>query len=139
MKKSPGKTNPTGADVVKPANRPPAADSQPVSPREVVVITSVKVLVAHVTWFFAGPFILFLILINIVRLGTGWLTALDAAFFVVVAAMLLGRWIDQRSGQGTTTTGEPSTWDDFRRYALLMPPVATGAWILANALGNHWF
>ena len=139
MKKSPGKTNPTGDGVVKPANSPLAADSQPASTGERVVISSAKVLVAHVTWFIAGPFILFLILINIVRLGSGWLTPRDAAFFVVVAAMLLGRWIDQGSGQGTTTTGEPSTWDDFRRYALLMPPVATGAWILANAMGNHWF
>ena len=94
---------------------------------------------AHVAWIFVGPFILLLLLINIVRLGTGWLTALDAAYFVVVAAMILCRWIDQRSGQAITTTGEPSTWADFRRYALLLPPLAIGAWILANAIGNHMF
>jgi hypothetical protein len=86
-----------------------------------------------------GPFILFLILISIVRLGTGWLTALDAAYFVVVAAMILCRWFDQRSGQASTTTGAPATWADFRRYALLLPPLAIGAWVLANVLGNHWF
>jgi hypothetical protein len=94
---------------------------------------------AHVAWIFMGPFVLFLILINIVRLGTGWLTALDAAYFVVVAAMILCRWFDQRSGQAITTTGVSATWADFRRYALLLPSLAIGAWILANAIGNHMF
>ena len=103
-----------------------------------VIVTSFKVLVAHVTWIFVGPLILVLILANIVRAGTGWLTALDATFFVLVAAMILCRWVDQRSGQGTTMTGEPSTWENFRRYALLLPPLAVGLWALANVLGNHW-
>jgi hypothetical protein len=78
-------------------------------------------------------------LLNVVRTGSGWLTAFGATYFLVVAVMLLGRWVDQRSGQGTTTTGEPSTWEDFRRYALLLPPLALGAWILANVVGNHVF
>jgi hypothetical protein len=124
---------------VKAASGSRTADGRPASPKEPVVVTSGTVLAAHVTWMLYGPFTLFLILINIVRLGTGWLTALDAAYFVVVAAMILCRWFDQHSGQATQSTGELSTWADFRRYALLLPPLAIGAWVLANVLGNHWF
>ena len=156
MKKSLGKKSRTPADhtvatpasgnagmpqenAVKPVSGTTTADDSPASPGERVVVSSCAVLGARIIWFFVGPFILLLILMNIVRTGTGWLTALDAAFFTVVAAMILGRWYEQRSGQGTTITGEPATGQDFRRYALLLPLVAIGAWILANALGNHLF
>ena len=124
---------------IEPASGAPTTQGSPASPGEPVVLTNATVLAAHVTWMLYGPFILFLILISIVRLGSGWLTALDIAYFVVVAAMIFCRWFDQRSGQACTTTGEPSTWEDFRRYALLLPPLAIGAWILSNLLGNHWF
>ena len=61
-------------------------------------------------------------------------------FFVVVAAMVFGRWVEQRSGQGVTMSGELSTWEDFRRYAILvLPLLAIALWIVANVLGNHWF
>ena len=125
------------ANSVKPAGSALSAAESPAASSERVVVNNSAVLGARITWFFVGPFILFLILINIVRAGTGWLTALDAAYFVVLAAMIFCRWYEQRSGQGTTTTGEPATWEDFRRYALVLPPLAIGAWILANAIGNH--
>jgi hypothetical protein len=110
---------------------------RPGVPSDSVTVTSFKVLGAHFTWIFMGPLMLLLMLVNIVRLGTGWLTALDAAFFVMVTSMILCRWVDQRSGQGTKITGEPSKWEDFQRYARVLPLLAIGAWILANVLGNH--
>ena len=78
-------------------------------------------------------------LLSIVRAGTGWATVLDFVFFVVVAAMVFARWVEQRSGQGATMSGEPSTWEDFRRYAIRLPLLAIALWIVANVLGNHWF
>jgi hypothetical protein len=100
-------------------------------------ITSFRVLFAHITWFFIGPLALFLTLLCIVNAGTGWVTILDAVFFVLVGLIVWCRWFDQRSGQGTTSSGEPSTWADFQRYVLLMPVVAGAAWIVANVIGNH--
>ncbi|MHB8970660.1 MAG: hypothetical protein ACYC3X_13170 [Pirellulaceae bacterium] len=123
---------------VKAASGSLTADGRPASPHEPVVVTSGTALAAHVTWMLYGPFILLLILAKIVSLGTGWLTALDVTYFIVVAGMILCRWLDQRSGQATQATGEPSTWADFKRYAILLLPLAMGAWILANVLGNHW-
>ena len=101
------------------------------------LVTSFGVLFAHVAWFFLGPLVLLMILFGIVNIGSGWATLLDAAFFLLVGIIICCRWIDQRSGQGTTGSGEPSNWDDFRRYALLAPVVAGVAWIAANVFGNH--
>ncbi|MHB0957795.1 MAG: hypothetical protein ACYC6N_23640 [Pirellulaceae bacterium] len=141
---SPTKSGPTSSDV-PPATSGPLTNENRTTPGseglqgspEPVVLTSFKVLAAHVVWMFLGPFALVLMLINIVQTGTGWFSAFDATFFVVVAVMLLARWVDQRSGQGLKATGEPSTWEDFRRYALLLPPLAAAAWIVANVIGNH--
>lgn len=100
-------------------------------------VTTLSTLFAHFVWFFAGPAALLFTLFKIVNAGTGWVTALDAVFFAIVGFIVLCRWYDQRSGQGTTIYGEPSNWSDFRRYAVVMPTVAFLAWVVANVMGNH--
>jgi hypothetical protein len=115
-----------------------------ISPKDVKVATntpvatSLKVLFAHVTWFFIGPMALFLTLLCIVRSGTGWTTGLDIEFFVFVGLSVWCRWYDQRSGQATNYDGEASTWADCRRYMCWMPVAAGVAWIVANVVGNHF-
>jgi hypothetical protein len=104
---------------------------------DVAGISSVSVLFGRLTWFMLGPGALFGILYAIVTHGTGWITGLDAAYFIVVALMVLGRWHEQRSGVATTAEGKPATWDHFRRYVRLLLPTAVVIWILANAVGNH--
>lgn len=121
-------TTPKDTEVARPAHTPNAAP----------VITSFRVLFAHVTWFFAGPLALLLTFFSIVNAGTGWATVLDAVFFVLVGLSVWCRWFDQRSGQSTTCDGEPSTIADCRRYMLWMPVVAGVAWIVANVIGNHF-
>jgi hypothetical protein len=155
MKKSPGRKwrapadqaakTPPGRDADMPkesaarlASGSPTVHTSSAAPNAPVV-TSFSIMVAHFTWFLLGPLILLLTFMSIVRAATGWLTALDLVFFVVVAAMVFGRWVEQRSGQGVTMSGEPSTWEDFRRYATWLPVLATALWIVANVLGNHWF
>jgi hypothetical protein len=102
------------------------------------VVTSFGVLFAHVTWFFVGPMALFLTLLCIVNVGTGWATVLDAVFFVLVGLTVWSRWFDQRSGQATNCYGEPATWADCRRYMIRVPVIAGAAWIVANVIGNHF-
>jgi len=101
-------------------------------------ITSFGVMLAHITWFFVGPLVLLLTLFSIVNAGTGWATALDVVFFVLVGLTVWCRWFDQRSGQATNCYGEPATWANCRRYMLWMPVVAGIAWIIANVIGNHF-
>lgn len=102
-------------------------------------ITSFRVLLARVTWFFIGPLALFLLVLGIASAGSGWATALDVLFFGFVAVMVWCRWVEQRSGRATTAYGEPATSEDFRRYVLTLLPLAAGAWLVANLLGNHIF
>jgi hypothetical protein len=95
-------------------------------------------MIAHLTWFFVGPLALLLMLFSIARAETGWVTILDAVFFALVGLTVWCRWYDQRSGQATTSYGEPATEADCRRYMLRMPVVAGVAWIAANVIGNHF-
>jgi hypothetical protein len=100
-------------------------------------IHSITVLGARVTWTLLGPFVLLLTTWSIVAQGIGWLTWLDGLFVAVVGLMVLGRWIEQRSGACTTLTGEPSTPEQSRRYIVILLVVAIVVWLAANMFGNH--
>jgi hypothetical protein len=100
-------------------------------------ISSLSVLGARLTWIFLGPLALLGITWGIVSQGTGWFTGLDAAFGVVVGLMLLGRWVEHRSGCATTLAGDPATPEQLKRYMTLLPPLAAGVWIVANVVGNY--
>lgn len=87
-------------------------------------ISGLTVLGARRTWIILGPMALVGITWGIVSQGTGWFTGLDAAFGIVVVLMLLGRWVEHRSGTGTTLTGERAKPEQFKRYVTLLPPLA---------------
>ena len=98
---------------------------------------SFSVLVSRIFWMLIGPITLALLAFGIVRAGTGWLTGLDAAFFVVLGFIVAARAIEQRSGQGTTAEGKPSTWAHVRHYYFRLIAVAAALWFVANLIGNH--
>ena len=100
-------------------------------------IHSFSVLGARVTWIFLGPLVLLLSTWGIVAKGIGWLTWIDGLFVVVVGLMILGRWIEQRSGAATTVTGAPATQEQAKRYIMILIVTAIIVWIAANAIGNH--
>ena len=132
---------PTPDSTADPSTVPTKSDREEAETKKADMerpVTSFGVLLVHVVWFFLGPLALLMILFGIVNSGSGWASVLDAVFFLLVVLIIGCRWIDQRSGQGTTGSGEPSTWDDFRRYALLAPIVAGVAWIAAHVLGNYY-
>ena len=98
---------------------------------------SFAVLGSRVFWMLVGPVALALLAMAIVCAGTGWLTGLDAAFFVVLGLIVAARAIEQRSGQGATSDGEPSTWAHVRRYYFRLIALAAALWFVANLFGNH--
>jgi hypothetical protein len=100
-------------------------------------ISSLSVLGARLTWSILGPVVLLGIAWGIVSQGTGWLTGLDATFGIIVALMLLGRWVEHRSGAATTLTGERTTPEQFKRYVTRLPLLAAAVWIVANVVGNY--
>lgn len=77
-----------------------------------------------------------LVLIGIfVAQGRTWaLSWGDAAYWVIVAAMAVARFIDVSRFAGTTVNGAPSTTAHLRRYLLLVPAAAACWWAAAHAL-----
>lgn len=108
--------------------------STPRNPRE---IESIFVLGARLTWVAIGPVALILATIGIARNPQGWFTYIDACFGAIVAIMLLGRWIEQRSGCAMTAQGAPATERDFHRYIAGLVGLAGAAWVAANVFANH--
>jgi len=100
------------------------------------VVTSFVAVGAHLFWIFADPMVLGLLLISIALRRTADFSMADAAYFLVAAAVLACRWIDQRTGQATTGTGELATWAHFRQYAIRFPPLALGIWIVVKLMAG---
>ena len=117
--------------------KPKVAEVLAGGPGDEHAVTSVRVLLVHLIWLFIGPLALLLTLYRIAAISSGWATTQGAVFFVLVGLMVWCRWLDQRSGQGTTINGA-FTLANFRRYAVLMPAATGAAWIAANVIGNHF-
>jgi hypothetical protein len=89
-------------------------------------------------WIIAGPMFLMVLALNIAQRNTGWFTVLDLSYFIILGGMLLGRWLEFRSGGAMTGIGEPATLADLRRYFVTTTLVGLGLWVLVNLIGNHW-
>ncbi len=94
-------------------------------------------LFGRLLWFVIGPIVLVLLTVMIVITGSGWFTGYDLAFYFTLAAMVIGRWIEVRSGYGRTAQSFPATTQHFRRYVGKLVPWAVLVWTTANIIGNH--
>lgn len=95
-------------------------------------ITSLSVLGARLTWAALGPLVLLVMAGAVFSKAHSWFSALDVAYGVVVALMILARWVEQRSGSATTLTGEPATSRHFARYVAVLLPLAIVVWVVAH-------
>ena len=99
--------------------------------------TPLWAVLGRVFWMMVGPLSLMLTVYFIVSSGTGWRTAADVLYFVILGGMPLGRWLEFRGGRPLTSSGEPATPAHLRRYVLLVLILGPALWIAANVLGNH--
>jgi hypothetical protein len=99
---------------------------------------SLAVIAFRMFWMMIGPIALGGLGFAIIRAGTGWLTALDVAFFLVLGAMVLARWLEFKRGDARTATGEPASEGHLRRYVVTALGLGLTVWVLANLAGNHW-
>ena len=88
-------------------------------------------------WMMVGPMALVMTTYFIVTSGTGWTTTADFLFFIILGGMILGKWLEFRGGSPETSTGEPATAADLRRYILMVVIAGPAVWIVANILGNY--
>jgi hypothetical protein len=88
-------------------------------------------------WMMVGPFMLAIFAISIIRRTDGWFSPLAGLYFLALGGMLLGRWLEFRSGQPLTAMGTPATAAHLRRYALVLSLLGIAGWVLANLIGNR--
>lgn len=87
-------------------------------------------------WMMIGPAILVLLTSSVAAQGGGWAAPQDLAFLVVLAAVILARWFEFRSGNPQTSTGDPATPADLRRYVIGATVIGLSVWVVANVIGN---
>lgn len=98
--------------------------------------TPLRSILCRITWMFVGPLLLVAATIAVAAKRNGWVSFADVAFFLVLGAMLAGRWFEFRLGDPQTATGERATRQDLRRYALVMVALGLGVWGAATLVAT---
>lgn len=92
---------------------------------------------ARVYWMAAGNVFLFFCAIYAAKQPAP--SALDGLYVVLVALLLVVRFIDITRLDGQTSEGHPATLTHWRRYALGLIPVAALVWVgVRYAHGRGW-
>ncbi|MHB1035509.1 MAG: hypothetical protein ACYC35_21505 [Pirellulales bacterium] len=99
--------------------------------------TRLAPLLARSLWIAIGPMALAATVAAIITSGAGWTTVADLMYFIILAAMLWGRWFEFRSGDAKDAYGKPATKEDLRRFMRLTPIFWFLLWAAANVVGNY--
>lgn len=94
--------------------------------------TPVSMLIGHLAWLAVGPISLVGAAIAVLSRKGEWFTPFDLAFPLVIILMVGGRYLEQKTGHATTSTGEPSTWENFERYTKKAIPIVIVVWGLSK-------
>ena len=88
----------------------------------------------RIAWMFGGYMLLLMVAASIVVNRGALLTPRDAAFWAVVVAVVVLRYVDVRYLHGDTADGRPATMRDWRRYSLAVVGAAVLLWLAAHAV-----
>jgi len=88
--------------------------------------------IVRVLWFVVGNAALLLLAVLITEEEA--LSGLDIAFWAIVVALILLRYIDITRLNGLTSDGEPASLQHWRRFSLLLLLIAGGVWVLAHGV-----
>ena len=95
------------------------------------------VLLCRILWSLLGPMLLMFAAATIVQSGSGWFTADDLLFAVILLGTILCRWADFRYGERTDSYGQPVTVSDLRRYTRIWAMAGVAIWAGANLIGRY--
>lgn len=90
----------------------------------------------RLVWVALGPVALLISGMMLVMNHGGWLSLASLVFLIVIPVMIAGRFIEQKSGFGLDSTGDPATWSGFRTYVLIMVPALVGVWTVLNVISG---
>ena len=121
--------------------QPLVTPRQPLSERgqpefEPEPITSVRVLLARVVWFIAGPALLLILAFRIGFTRDGWFATTDLLFPLVLVAIVGARWYCFSANDRTDTQGKVVTAEALHRYTRAVVTCGILLWVGANAAGN---
>jgi hypothetical protein len=88
-------------------------------------------------WLGFGPIFALLSLVSVAGNSAGWLTLIDAVYFVLLGLLPLSRWLEFCQGKAETPAGKPATWADLRNYFLIVSVGGTVAWMIAKLICNY--
>jgi hypothetical protein len=91
---------------------------------------------ARIYWMLAGNGILCLTALAIAQQRRERAWTADAIFWMVVASLVIVRYLDIAQLGGTTAAGEPASLRDGYRYAGWLLLLALGVWIVAHAVAR---
>jgi hypothetical protein len=95
---------------------------------------SIFSLFLRVFWMLVGNTILVILTIFILR-GEKWtFHAVDVVFWVTVLALILARYLDIKFYCGLTSTGEPASMVNWRKYAIVFVMCSAVIWVLAHTI-----
>jgi hypothetical protein len=86
--------------------------------------------IARIIWIMVGNFGLLVLMVLIIQRKA--FSALDAAFWAVVGALLFIRYADIKWLKGQGPDAQPATMKDWGRYARLLFILAGGVWALSH-------
>ena len=90
--------------------------------------TPVVATLGRLTWMLFGPFLLLLTTVGIFR-SKVLFNSLDIAFVAILVGMILGRWVEFKSGIALTAQGTPMTAGHLRNYMLVTGAVGGTLWL----------
>jgi hypothetical protein len=102
----------------------------------VINSSSVLVVFGRAFWIMIGPMLLTATALMILT-KPGWRTGADITFLATLAGMILGRLLEHLGGNPQTSTGEPSTPADLRRFVLFTLVGGLALWLVANLIANY--
>jgi hypothetical protein len=92
----------------------------------------------RVFWMMAGPACLLICIVLILSAPrTGWRTGADIVYWIALAGMIGGRWVEHLGGNPRNALGEPATAVELRRYILIVAIAGPVLWVVANVVTNH--
>jgi hypothetical protein len=89
---------------------------------------------ARLYWLLVGNGLLCLLALAIAQQGHERAWTADAAFWTVVASLILVRYLDIARLGGTAATREPASLRDWYLYARRLVLLALAVWIVAHAV-----
>lgn len=90
--------------------------------------------VVRLGWMLGGTLALLVTVMKIASQPPWTIGLLDLVFWGAVALTVMLRYWDITRFRGETTSGEPATMADFRRYAAGTAGVSAACWLIARAI-----